>query len=139
MLRQERSWEGFRPDRVADSHSTTAVALEESLVLALSQPAFLRTLLEHPGLGRNAVRLLAERLRHMEEDHVRLATAKVEERLAQTLVRLAERVGRPCPEGVLLGLSREDLAQMVGTNHFSVSRQLAQWESEGFLFPGVKS
>ena len=62
-----------------------------------------------------------------------LTAAEIEERLAETLVRLAERVGRPCPEGVLLGLSREDLAQMVGTNHFSVSRQLAQWESEGFL------
>jgi DNA-binding transcriptional regulator YhcF (GntR family) len=30
-------------------------------------------------------------------------------------------------------LTREELAQMVGTNHFSVSRQLTQWETEGFL------
>ena len=113
--------------------ATSAVALEASLVLTIEQPFIDQALLRHPGLGRNAVRLLLQRLRQMEDDHVRLATGKVEERLAELLVRLAEKVGRPGPEGVQLGLTREDLAQMVGTNHFSVSRQLAQWESQGFL------
>lgn len=113
--------------------STSAYALDPSIVLAVEQSLFERTMQRHPGLARNAVRVLTERLRQMEGDHMRLATCKVEDRLAELLVRLAERVGRACAEGVQLGLTREDLAQMVGTNHFSVSRQLAQWEVEGFV------
>jgi CRP-like cAMP-binding protein len=122
---------GAGPDSPAPS--TSAHALDPSIVLAIEQPVLERTMQRHPGRARNAVRLLTERLRQMEDDHVRLATCKVEDRLAELLVRLAERVGRACSEGVQLGLTREDLAQMVGTNHFSVSRQLAQWEVEGFL------
>ena len=113
--------------------STSAYALDPSIVLAVEQSLFERTMQRHHGLARNAVRVLTERLRQMEDDHMRLATCKVEDRLAELLVRLAERVGRACAEGVQLGLTREDLAQMVGTNHFSVSRQLAQWEVEGFV------
>lgn len=113
--------------------STSAYTLDPSIVLSIEQPILERALLRHPELARNAVRLLAERLRQMEEDHMSLATRKVEDRLAELLVRLAEKVGRVYPEGVRLGLTREELAQMVGTNHFSVSRQLTQWEAEGFL------
>ena len=124
---------GFGAGLDSPTPSTSAYALDPSIVLAVEQTLFERTMQRHPALARNAVRVLTERLRQMEDDHMRLATCKVEDRLAEILVRLAERVGRACAEGVQLGLTREDLAQMVGTNHFSVSRQLAQWEVEGFV------
>jgi len=113
--------------------STAAIMLEPSLVLGVQQAMFEGALSRYAVLGRNAVRVMTERLRQLEEDHVGLATQKLEVRLAAQLVRLAEKYGRARPEGLVLGLTREDLAHLVGASLFSVSRQLAQWEAGGLL------
>jgi CRP-like cAMP-binding protein len=86
-----------------------------------------------PELACNALRILGERLRQLEEDHALLATRKLEDRLALVLLRLAQRYGRPTEQGTELGLTREELAQIAGTNLFSVSRQLSHWEAKGIV------
>lgn len=113
--------------------STSAIILEPSLVLSVQQAMFEGALIRYAVLGRNAVRVMAERLRQLEEDHVSLASQKLEVRLAAQLVRLAEKHGRVQPEGLVLSLTREDLADLVGASLFSVSRQLGQWEADGLL------
>jgi len=115
------------------SHLVSAVALEPSQVLVWSRPLLEAALEHHPTLARNALRIMRERLRELEEDHALLATRKLEQRLALLLVRLAGRYGRPCDEGTSLGLTREELGQMVGTDVFGVSRLLASWESQGLV------
>ena len=37
-----------------------------------------------------------------------------------------------------MSLSREDLAQMTGTNLYNVSRNLRKWEQAGFVSIGYK-
>jgi CRP-like cAMP-binding protein len=48
--------------------------------------------------------------------------------------------GRREEEGVLIdmALSREDLAQMTGTNLYNVSRILSKWEQNGYVALGRK-
>ena len=64
-----------------------------------------------------------------------LTTARVGERLAHTLLRLARQCGRPTPEGVLITqrLTRQELADLTGTTLYTVSRTLTKWESMGLL------
>jgi CRP-like cAMP-binding protein len=69
----------------------------------------------------------------LEERYRELATERVPPRLARALVRLVGHVGRPCEAGVRVALTREELAQMVGTTLFTVSRLLSQWESNGLV------
>ena len=115
------------------SYSATAEALEPSHALCWERRR-LETLLEHcPPMGRNALRILAERLRGFEERYRELATERVAQRLARALLRLVGQVGRPTDGSVLIGLSREDLAQLTGTTLFTVSRLLSDWESRGVL------
>ena len=114
-------------------HPATSVALEPSDVLAWETRAFERFTERFPVLHRNALRILAERVRELEERCRELATANAAPRLARTLLRLLGQMGRPRGEGVVIALSREELGQMIGTTLFSVSRILSQWETQGFL------
>jgi len=93
---------------------------------------------EVPELLRVAGEAMAD---HMEEVTGRLrevSTERVAPRLARTLLRLADQVGRPVEEGVLIDvpLSRQDLAEMTGTTLYTVSRLLSAWEGEGLVAGG---
>jgi CRP-like cAMP-binding protein len=48
---------------------------------------------------------------------------------------LVRQFGRRVEKGVLIDipLSRQDLAEMAGTNLYSVSRMMSQWERDGIL------
>jgi CRP-like cAMP-binding protein len=71
----------------------------------------------------------------MEERFREIATEKVGSRVARQLVRLVEQIGRQVSDGVEIGLSREDVAQMTGTTLFTVSRLLSEWETAGLVMP----
>jgi CRP-like cAMP-binding protein len=86
-----------------------------------------------PVLHHNALRITAERLRSMEERCQELCTERVAVRLARTLLRLFGQIGRRAEGGVVIELSREELALMTGTTLFTVSRLLSQWEAAGML------
>lgn len=115
------------------SHKDTAAALEPSQALAWERRTLEELFDRFPVLHRNALRIVAERLRSLEERYRELATERVPQRLAQTLLRLVGQIGRPAEKGALIALSREDLAQMMGTTLFTVSRLLSLWEESGIL------
>lgn len=118
---------------VDGSHTTSAQALEPSHALVWERRV-LEDLFERvPLLQRNALRIMAARLRSLEERYRELATEKVPQRLARALLRLLDHIGRPAPNGVLIALSREDLAQIIATTLFTVSRLLSHWETRGIV------
>lgn len=123
---------GFGPPGAAAS-SGTARALESSHAIGWERRVFDELVARSAVLHRNSLRVLGERLRALEDRYRELATEKVPQRLAHALLRLLGQIGRPAEGGVLISLSREELAQMTGTTLFTVSRLLSQWESRGVL------
>ncbi|HET7291504.1 MAG TPA: Crp/Fnr family transcriptional regulator [Vicinamibacteria bacterium] len=113
--------------------TTTAQAMEASHALLWERRGFEEVMERIPALHRNALRIMAERLRSLEDRYREVATERVPQRLAHALLRLIGQIGRPDSGGVLVALSREELAQMTGTTLFSVSRLLSQWESQGMV------
>ena len=67
-----------------------------------------------------------------------MATERVEQRIARALLRLANHVGLAAPAGVEIGypLSRQDIAEIVGTDLYVVSRVLHDWTDRGFIMAG---
>lgn len=114
-------------------HPCSAASLETSHVLVWEQRVLAELFDRFPVLGGNALRIQSERLRLLEECYRELATERVPPRLARALVRLVGHIGRPCEGGVRVALSREELAQMVGTTLFTVSRLLSEWETNGLV------
>jgi CRP-like cAMP-binding protein len=84
---------------------------------------------------RNVFRIVAERMRSLEQRCYELSSQRVPQRVAGTLLRLVGQVGRSADGGVLVGLSREELGEMTGTTMFSVSRLLGEWETQRLVTP----
>jgi CRP-like cAMP-binding protein len=91
-----------------------------------------------PGLALNGLRLVAGRFQEMQSRYQELATERVEQRVARTLLRLARQTGRRTEAGVLIDmpLSRQDLGEMTGTTLYTVSRILSNWEQRGIIETG---
>jgi len=117
------------------NHTCSARAMEQCRTLTWEYSKLQSLLTEHPQIRENINQILASRLEELQERFREVATEKVAKRLALTLLRLLKHVGKASFEGVQVSLSREELAQMVGTTLFTISRILSKWSDEGLVVP----
>ncbi len=117
------------------SHTCSAHAMEQCRTLTWEYARIQALLAEYPQIRKNINEILASRLHELEERFREVATERVAKRLALALLRLLKHVGKKGSEGVQLSLSREELAQMVGTTLFTISRILSKWSEEGLVVP----
>jgi CRP-like cAMP-binding protein len=117
------------------AYPISAVAAQPSVVRSWTREAVAELLAATPQVRINIMREMAT---HMTDALTRvreLTTARVDQRLAQTLLRLSRQCGQPQGDGVLIAqpLTRQELADLTGTTLYTVSRTLAKWESQGLL------
>jgi len=117
------------------AHFSTAQSLSLCQVIRWDAACFERMAERYPVLQRNLRRILGMRLRELEERFREISTHRVAARLARELSRLLERIGRPVDGAIEISLSREELAQMIGTTLFTVSRLLSEWHQRGVVDP----
>ena len=120
------------------AYPATAQALENSTALAIHSK-FLRSMLEtRPYLSFDLMNLMTTYIQEMQARYRELATERVEQRVANALIRLAGQTGiRSDKEaGIELSFSRQDVAEMTGTTLYTVSRLLSEWERKGVLKTG---
>lgn len=120
------------------AYPASAQTLEDSTALAISS-LFLRSMLEtRPYLSFDLMNLMTSYIQEMQARYRELATEKVEQRVANALVRLTGQAGiRSDKEaGIELSFSRQDVAEMTGTTLYTVSRLLSDWERKGILKTG---
>ena len=107
-------------------------------LLSFTAGGFDAVLREHPSVAREALSAVGARLRAAQERIQRTAAASAPVRVASTLLVLAERLGVPDGERVLIDvpLAREDLASLAGCAPETVSRSLARWSRDGIVDTG---
>lgn len=115
-------------------HPATAKAMEAVETVSFVSQTYSRFLLEHPAVTLKLIRMLGTRLHSMMGLQV-LAGERVERRMVHILLKLADRVGRVDPEGILLTipLSRQDLADMTGTTLETAIRTMSRFRTEGLI------
>lgn len=120
------------------TYAETAVAQTDVCVLAIPTGAFRAILGQHPAAALAVLDLTAERLQSAQERVRQLSTYPVEQRIAATLLQLAEKLGDEREIGWLIQtpLSRDDLAQMTGTTPESASRVMSQLQKDGLIASG---
>ena len=116
-------------------YPVSAIAVEPSRVLGWPRSVINDLAARHPPLRAS---VLEEITRHMTDalDRVsELATERVPQRVARTLLRLAEHDGHVLGNGIEIAhpVTRQELADLVGTTLFTVSRLLAAWEHQGLI------
>ena len=119
-------------------YPASAQTLEDSTALA-TPSLFLRSMLEtRPYLSFDLMNLMTSYIQEMQARYRELATERVEQRVANALVRLAGQAGIKSDEeaGIELSFSRQDVAEMTGTTLYTVSRLLSDWERKGILKTG---
>lgn len=109
-------------------HTTTAVATRSGLILACRASTFKPMVESRPALLLHLLQRQAECLRELEDRFHEMATDCVRPRVARQLVRLHEKMVQPDNDRVEIHLSHEELAQMTGTNLYTIGRLFAEWE-----------
>lgn len=119
-------------------YPASAQAIEAGVVLAWDSQMMRDLMRQYPQLALNALQHTADTIRQLQERVRELQTERVERRVARALLRLARQSGKRTESGILidLPLSRQDLAEMTGTNLYSVSRILSAWEKQGLVQAG---
>lgn len=122
------------------TQTDTAIALTHTCVLAIGAMELREILEQHASVAIRLMEILTNRLEQSRERIRQLNVFSVEERLAYTLIKLAEKMGEPGTEGLLIQtpLSRADLAELAGTTPETTSRIVHQFETLGLIRTGRK-
>ena len=114
-------------------HCATAETLRLSEALVWETSVFEALSHRFPTLRLNTALILGKQLRDMEDRFREISTERVAARLSRQLVRLMNQVGHAQNGAVEISISREELAQLIGTTLFTVSRLLSDWDKRGFV------
>jgi CRP-like cAMP-binding protein len=118
----------------------SAEAVEDCNAVSWSRNDLQQLMHDHPQLALNGLDMVARRFGVLQQRFKELATQRVEQRIARSLIRLTKQFGKKLDDGVFIDmpLSRQDLAQMTGTNVYQVSRIVSKWEQDGLIKTGRK-
>lgn len=113
----------------------SAEAVEACRAVSWHRDIMKALMLRYPRLALNGLEMVGGRFVQLQDRFRDMATKRVEQRVARTLLRLVRQFGRRVEEGVLIDipLSRQNLAEMTGTNLYNVSRIVRQWEKDGLV------
>lgn len=120
------------------AYPASAFALEPCSVLCVPAEEYFALVDRNPALShaliRDLTRLNLSFSRKLEE----MRGQKVEVRIAQFLLQLAERMGRDVEGGteIPIALTRQEIAETVGTTVESAIRTLSRWNREGVVVSG---
>lgn len=116
-------------------YPASATALEPTMCLVMPQPAFLSLLENHPSMVRGLLTGLTHRLVELTNRLAELSTGRIDARLARFFLKLADNIGRPAAGGTFipLALSRQELADMIGTTIETSIRIMSRWSKQGLV------
>ena len=111
----------------------TTTAMEASVVTAITKEAMIASLHDEPNFSELFMAYLLTRNSRIEEDLIDQLFNSSEKRLARLLLLLAHfgREGRPQP--ILLDVSQETLAEMIGTTRSRVSYFMNKFRKLGLI------
>ena len=126
---------GVAPAIGLKHYPATAIAVDDSIVLAWPTAIWPRLVAQFPALATNTLQTVGARLQETHTKVIEISTQKVERRIAHALLRLVKQSGRKVEHGVEIDfpISRQDIAQMTGTTLHTVSRTLSAWEEQGLV------
>jgi len=119
-------------------YPASAVCLEPVSLLVLPRRDYFELLDRQPEFARGVIRELTKLVISLTRKLEEMRGQPVETRIAQLFLTLAERMGRETREGIeiSLALSRQEVADLVGTTVESAIRVLSRWGREGVLITG---
>lgn len=121
-------------------YPASAICLEPTTLLLVPRRDYFELLDRHPDFARAIIRELTKLTIALTRKVEEMRGQRVEVRIGRLFLTLAERMGAPSPDGtvVALELSRQEIADLVGTTTESAIRVMSKWGREGVLVTGEK-
>ena len=118
-----------------DTYPATAVTASEAIILSWPTTLWDHFVREYEGFSSETYKVVGQRMGEMNMRVVEMATQQVEQRVANTLLRLVDQTGRKVKDGVEVDFSitRQDLSEMTATTLHTISRLLSAWEKKGLV------
>jgi CRP-like cAMP-binding protein len=115
--------------------TSTATALTDAVILALSNEQLRPWLAGRPEVAAALLQALARRLRRTNEAMADLVFSDVPGRVAKALMDLGEKFGEVTAEGLMVthDMTQEELAQLVGASRETVNKALADFAQRGWI------
>ena len=110
---------------------TSAMALEECLILTVNQGQLDAAFQHHPELAMPMLRYLARTVR-MLSDHVEASSLPAQQRIVRWLLN------QPCAENGVIQATHEGIGQAVGLSRVTVSRVLGELSDHGLVELGYR-
>lgn len=121
---------GYIDQLKGSTFSESSMAMEVSEVSIIPKQDFLQLLFNNRDVSSQFIKLLSDNIADMEEQLLHLAYNSVRQRVAEALLTLKKKDGN---QEDPMHISREDLANMVGTAPESVIRTLSDFRDEGVI------
>lgn len=117
-----------------NSHMETAVAMEKTVLKQIPCSEFLK-LLSRDSMFECFVKYLAARITEQQEIIANLVTCDSEQRLGETLLRLARKLGQQDPRSLRIEhkITHEELAEMIGASRPRVSTFMHKFRELGLI------
>lgn len=116
-------------------YPANAVAMEETEVLRISRKNLMRLVDRFPNLMYCMALQLGDRMKSSYDSLKNIALERVEARIAALLLKLAGKLGVETKDGLLIDmrLTKQDVADMVGTTVETSIRTFSKFKKEGFV------
>jgi CRP-like cAMP-binding protein len=115
-----------------------AIAQTQCCILYATADEFRQLLQRYPPVALATLDLVAGRLRSAQATIEQISAYPVNQRVAATLLKLADRIGRQDDGATLIEmpLSRQDIADMTGATVETVSRVMSEFRRSGLIESG---
>jgi CRP-like cAMP-binding protein len=116
-------------------YPANAVAMEDTEVLKIYRRNLMRLVDRFPNLMYCIALQLGDRMKSSYDSLKNIALERVEARIAALLLKLANKVGIETKEGLMIDmrLTKQDIADMVGTTVETSIRTFSKFKKEGLL------
>jgi CRP-like cAMP-binding protein/CheY-like chemotaxis protein len=132
-LLNEGDFFGYLPLLHGETHTNSATALEDSEIYMIPKDDFFSLIYKNAEVSRKFIEILSNNLAEKEEQLVKLAYNSVRKRVAEALVKLSDKYKKETDAKFSMNVSREDLANIVGTATETVIRTLSDFKDEKLI------
>jgi CRP-like cAMP-binding protein len=126
---------GYRALLSEETYASSAAILEEAKVCFIPKESFVHVLNSDTDFRRRLMKAICHELGIVEQQMADLSQKSVRERLAGSLLMLKETYGidGEASQNINISLTREDLANLVGTATETVIRLLSEFNKDGLI------
>ena len=114
-------------------YEESAEILEDSLIVSINKDDFLDAIYNDMTIAGKFIKLITHNVREKEDRLLHLAYDSLRKRVAKALVEISSKFSKPGTDVQQIDISREDIAQYVGTATESLIRTLSDFKTEKLI------